>query len=68
MFSTFSTDPTHPIWLIVKALTLLAFVVLFAWTNAANFDETEIKMLTEIGLVLFGSAALESFLKKRNTT
>lgn len=64
----FSTDPTHPIWLIVKALTLLAFVALFAWTNAANFDETEIKMLSEIGLVLFGSAALESFLKKRNTT
>jgi len=59
------TDPNHPVWTVVKALVLLGFATLFAYTNADTFDETEIKMLGEIALVLFGTAALESFLRKK---
>lgn len=58
-------DPSHPIWIVGKALVLLGFASLFAYTNANNFDETEIKMLGEIALVLFGTGALELFLKRK---
>lgn len=58
-------NPNHPIWTIAKALVILSFAVLFAYTNANNFDETEITMLTQLAAVLFGGAALEAFLKAR---
>lgn len=57
-------DPTHPIWNITKAVVLFGFVVLFAWTNASDFDSTEITMLVQLGAVLFGGVALETLLLK----
>lgn len=55
----------HPIWFIGKALVILAFAALFAYNNANSFDETELKMLMELAVVLFGGAALESFFRKK---
>ena len=60
-------EASHPFWTILKALVVLTFAALFAYTNANNFDETELKMLIELGAVLFGGAALESLLKARKT-
>jgi len=58
-------EAAHPFWIIIKALVILAFATLFAYTNANSFDETELKMIMELGVVLFGGAALESLLKAR---
>jgi len=57
-------DPTHPIWNVAKAIVLFAFVFLFAWTNASEFDSTEITMLVQLAAVLFGGVALETLLTK----
>ena len=57
----------HPVWMILKALVVLAFAALFSYTNANTFDETELKMLMELGAVLFGGAALEALLKVRKS-
>jgi len=56
---------TIPAWIVAKMLILLAFVALFSYTNASNFDSTEITMLVEIASVMFGGAALEAVLKKK---
>ena len=52
------------VWLVAKALILFAFVALFSWTNATNFDSTEVTMLIEIAAVLFGGVAFEKFMKR----
>lgn len=62
------TAPDHPVWFIGKALIILAFATLFAYNNANSFDETELKMLVELALVLFGGAAIESLLRKKNSS
>jgi hypothetical protein len=56
---------SSPVWIIAKALILFAFVSLFSYTNASNFDSTEITMLVQIGAVLFGAAGIEAFIKKK---
>lgn len=55
-------DQSHPIWNIVKAVIFFAFVVLFSWTNASDFDKTEINMLIQIGIVLSSGVAVETYL------
>ena len=45
-------EAAHPFWIIIKALVILAFATLFAYTNANSFDETELKMIMELGVVL----------------
>jgi hypothetical protein len=57
-------DSKHPVWIILKALIFWLFATLFAYTNSTNFDETEYRMLFELGVVLFGSAAIEIVRKK----
>lgn len=59
------SDAKHPIWTIAKALVILCFIAFFSYTNASTFDETEVKMIVELGVVLFGGAALESIIKAR---
>ena len=59
-------NPSHPIWNVAKALVFFAFVVLFSWTNASDFDATEITMLIQLAAVLFGGVAIEALLLKAN--
>ena len=58
---------TSPFWLIAKAVVLLAFAALFSWTNATNFDQTELTMLAEIAAVLFGGVFLELYNNRKNS-
>lgn len=57
-------DPIHPVWNIAKAVIMFGFVVLFSWTNASEFDTTEITMLIQLAAVLFGGVAIETLLLK----
>jgi hypothetical protein len=57
-------DHKHPIWTIAKALVILAFATLFAKINAQEFDQTEITMLSQLAVILFGGAAVEAYFRK----
>lgn len=42
----------HPIWVAVKYVSVILAVGFVSWLNASNFDETELKMLFEVSLIL----------------
>jgi len=57
-------EQSHPIWNIAKAVIFFACVVLFSWTNASDFDNTEITKLIQLGVVLSGGVAVETYLSR----
>jgi hypothetical protein len=57
------SDPEHPIWNISKYLVIFAFCILFAVINCSKFDKTEIKMLIQIFVLLFGASATDMYFK-----
>ena len=44
----------HPIWGIARLALIMAPLTVFLYSNASNFDWTEIKSILEMGLVLGG--------------
>ena len=56
-------NPDHPVWKLTNWLVLLVFVTLFAWTNASNFDETEVKMIGQLMLAMFGWDVARGYIK-----
>ena len=58
-------DYNHPVWFIGKALVILAFAALFSYNNASSFDETEMRMLVQLAVVLFGGAAIETVIRNK---
>jgi len=47
-------NPNHPIWSLLHLVVVLAFVTLFSWLNASNFDGTEVQMLIESAVAIGG--------------
>jgi len=62
-------DPKHPIWPIAKTLVMsviiMVFVLIFAKTNASDFDETEIHMLLEIAPAVVTVLGVSEFLRRQ---
>lgn len=52
-------DPRHPIWRFLNLIILVVVMYIFSRENAQNFDETEVKMITEIMIVMFGVEAIK---------
>ena len=44
----------HPIWSFLNLVVILTFVTVFAYLNASEFDETEVKMLMQLLAVMGG--------------
>lgn len=57
-------NPKHPIWNLAKAVLFFGFVVLFSYTNASEFDSTEVTMLMQLAAVLFSGVAVETLLSQ----
>jgi len=54
----------HPVWTIARHSVYLGFATLILYTNASNFDHTEIKTILEMGLVFIGADYAKSKLSK----
>ena len=44
----------HPMWRVLNLAVILAFVTGFSALNATTFDETELKMITQLVIALGG--------------
>lgn len=51
----------HPIWSLLNLVIVLAFILVFSYINATNFDKTELMMIVEL---LAGVGAWEIFKSK----
>ena len=60
-------DPKSPIWRLFNLIVVMFFVWLFAWSNASDFDETEIKMLIELACVMGGMEFVKSRVQKEKS-
>lgn len=58
-------DQNHPMWRFLNFLIVLALVVVASWSNASNFDETELRMITQIMAAMFGIEAFRGFLASK---
>ena len=58
-------NPDHPVWSIFHLMVVGLLITLFAYLNASNFDETELKMILEILLALAGYNGITKILKER---
>jgi hypothetical protein len=54
-------DPRHPVWAAIRWFSLLTVLGLVLWTNASVFDETEIRTIVEIGVVVGGWEFVSNF-------
>ncbi len=55
----------HPMWRILNLAVILAFVTGFSALNATAFDETEIKMITQLVVALGGWEFVKAAVKKK---
>jgi hypothetical protein len=51
----------HPIWRIANLAVVLLGTALVMWVNASDFDETELRALIEIMMVMGGYEAFKQF-------
>lgn len=58
-------DPHHPIWNLLNLLVIAGLVLFFSWSNASNFDDTEVKMITEIILLVGGWEIAKRVIQKK---
>ncbi len=57
----------HPMWRVLNMAVILAFVIGFSALNATTFDETEVKMITQLVIALGGwEVAKATVVKKMN--
>jgi hypothetical protein len=49
-------DPNHPIWGFFKFTLALIALTLLLWGEASNFDETEIRVITQFAALWAGGA------------
>lgn len=47
------SDQNHPIWRLLDFVIIAIVVIVFSYTSASNFDETEAEMIRNI-LIAFG--------------
>lgn len=57
----------HPIWSLLNLSIILAFVLLFSYINATNFDVTELKMIVEFIAVMGGWEFFKSRMRNSKT-
>ena len=59
------SDQNHPIWRFLNLLVVAVIVLAFSYTSASNFDETEMKMIGQVLLLVGGYEAAKTFLPRR---
>ena len=59
-------NPEHPIWKIIERAIYVIGAVMVMYFNASDFDETEIKALTELFVTLGGFWGVKTFMTKDN--
>jgi hypothetical protein len=59
------TDQNHPIWRLLNIVIVAVIVIVFSYTSASNFDETEVKMIGQIILLIGGYEAVKTLIPRR---
>lgn len=59
-------NPQHPLWATLRFLFVVVGVTTVLWSNAEDFDGTELKSIIEIGLVAGGYEGVMAILKGRS--
>lgn len=59
------TDQNHPIWRLLNLVVVAIVVVIFSYTSASNFDETEAEMIRNIILLIGAWEGIKTFLPKK---
>lgn len=54
----------HPIWPIIRLIVIMSALTLVLWLNAANFDETELKVIGWMFLAILGRETFTPILTK----
>lgn len=60
------SNQNHPIWRLLNIVVIAVIVIVFSYTSASNFDETEVKMIGQIILLVGGYEAAKTFLPNRD--
>jgi len=58
-------DPKHPIWSILRLVVLMVAMCVTLWSNASNFDVTELRSIITMFFVAASSEAVVGVLTKR---
>ena len=58
-------DPRHPLWPLLRFTFLLAAITFLLYGEANNFDETELRVITQFAPVLIGGKLLNDKLSSR---
>lgn len=59
-------NPQHPFWATLRFLFVCAGITVVLWSNAEDFDGTEIKSIVEIALVAGGYEGVMAILKGKS--
>ena len=59
------SDPEHPIWSAVRYACYLTAITVVLYSNASDFDVTEVNSIMLIGAAMAGFETLTQFLKWR---
>lgn len=52
------SNPSHPVWDLLKTVVYLLFAGFVMYLNASHFDETELKALAWIGTFMFAGEGI----------
>ena len=55
----------HPIYATIRFISLTAAVTFLLWVNASSFDETEVKTILEIAVVVGGYEGMTMLRNKK---
>ena len=58
-------NANHPMWRVLNLAVILAFVTGFSALNATTFDETEMKMITQLVIALGGWEVMKAAVVKK---
>lgn len=48
------SNPKHPVWRLANVIVVMSCLTVVLWTNAQDFDATEIRSLVEMGAIIIG--------------
>jgi hypothetical protein len=52
-------DNTHPVWDILRLAVMMGGLTILLWLNSSNFDDTELRTIFEMVLVVGGFEAMK---------
>jgi hypothetical protein len=57
------SEPTHPLWSLIRLSILMLSLVFVLWMNASSFDKTEIQTIVTMFMVAAGVEGASQFVR-----